>query len=65
MYILFSRDQNPSYVFDAEGNYVVSLIVKDSVGISSEAFKLGFKVYPKEEIPDTPNIGGEGDTILK
>jgi PKD repeat protein len=66
MYILFSRDQNPSYVFDAEGDYVVSLIVKDTPGISSEAFKMGFKVYPKEEIPDTPdNSGDEENPILK
>lgn len=66
MYILFSRDQNPSYVFDEDGDYVVSLIVKDSPGISSEAFKVSFKVYPKEAIPDTPVVGGdEGEVILK
>jgi hypothetical protein len=66
MYILFSRDQNPSYLFDEDGDYVVSLIVKDSPGISSEAFKVGFKVYPKEEIPNTPVVGGdEENPILK
>jgi hypothetical protein len=66
MYILFSRDQNPSYIFDEDGDYVVSLIVKDSSGISSEAFKVSFKVYPKEAIPDTPVVGGdEGEVILK
>lgn len=67
MYILFSRDQNPSYIFDEEGDYVVSLIVKDSPGISSEAFKVSFKVYPKEVIPDTPADGGvDGENpILK
>lgn len=65
MYILFSKEQNPSYTFEADGNYVVSLIVKDSTGISSEAFTMAFKVYPKEEIPDTPGSGAEDDVILK
>lgn len=66
MYILFSKDQNASYVFEQDGNYVVSLIVKDSPGISSEAFKVDFKVYPKEVIPDTPPVGGtNGEVILK
>lgn len=64
MYILFSRDQNPSYVFDEDGDYVVSLIVKDSPGISSEAFKVSFKVYPKEVIPDTPVVGGDGGEVI-
>jgi PKD repeat protein len=66
MYILFSRDQNTSYVFEQEGDYVVSLIVKDTPGISSEAFKVAFKVYPKEVIPDTPTGGSNsGEEILK
>jgi PKD repeat protein len=65
MYILFSREQNPSYTFDIDGDYVVSLIVKDSTGISSEAFHIAFKVYPKEDIPDTPGSGTDDDPILK
>lgn len=65
MYILFSRDQNPSYIFDNDGDYVVSLIVKDKSGISSNAYKVSFKVYPKEEIPDTPANKDEGEVILK
>ncbi|MDF2519679.1 MAG: hypothetical protein K0R84_307 [Clostridia bacterium] len=64
MYILFSREKNPSYTFEADGDYVVSLIVKDKAGISSNAYKVGFKVLPREEIPDDP---GEKlpDDILK
>jgi hypothetical protein len=66
MYILFSRDQNPSYVFEEVGDYIVSLLVKDSTGISSEAYKVSFKVYPKEVIPDTPVVGEkEENPILK
>lgn len=64
MYILFSREQNPSYAFDAEGNYIVSLIVKDTIGISSTAYKVEFKVFPKEVIPDTPGEKDPND-ILK
>lgn len=64
MFILFSREQNPYYVFEDEGNYVVSLIIKDSAGISSTAYKLSFTVYPKENIPDTPGDDG-GEVILK
>lgn len=64
MYILFSREQNPSYSFDVEGDYVVSLIVKDSAGISSTAYKMAFKVFPKEVIPDTPGEKDPND-ILK
>jgi hypothetical protein len=65
MFIMFSREQNPSYMFDAEGNYVVSLIIKDSSGISSNAYKLSFTVYPKEEIPDDSNADDDGEVILK
>jgi len=65
MYILFSKEQNPSYVFETEGTYVVSLIIKDSAGISSIAYKVGFTVYPKEEIPETSVTGGNDNTILK
>lgn len=65
MYILFSREQNPSYTFEAEGDYVVSLIVKDSFGISSNAYKVGFTVYPREEIPDDGTEQEEEDAILK
>ncbi|MGB7604871.1 MAG: PKD domain-containing protein [Lutisporaceae bacterium] len=64
MYILFSREQNPSYTFDAEGDYIVSLIVKDTTGISSNAYKVEFKVLPKEVIPDTPGDKDPND-ILK
>lgn len=65
MYILFSKEQNPSYVFEEDGNYIVSLIVKDTAGISSAAYKASFIVHPKEEIPDTPGEGDEGEVILK
>jgi hypothetical protein len=66
MYILFSRDQNPSYVFEEDGDYIVSLLVKDSTEISSEAYKVSFKVYPREVIPDTPVVGEkEENPILK
>jgi hypothetical protein len=65
MYVLFSREQNPSYTFDIDGDYIVSLIVKDSTGISSEAFHTAFKVYPKEDIPNSPGSGIEDDPILK
>ena len=64
MYILFSRDQNPSFAFDRDGDYIVSLIVKDSSGLSSEAFKLSFKVYPKEEIPVTPIDGEDVEEVI-
>ncbi len=65
MFILFSREANPSYAFDREGDYVVSLIVKDSTGISSKAFTVNFTVYPKEEIPDVPATSGAEDGIRK
>ncbi|MDF2841142.1 MAG: hypothetical protein K0Q99_1914 [Clostridia bacterium] len=65
MFIMFSREQNPSYMFDAEGNYVVSLIIKDSSGISSNAYKVSFTVYPKEEIPDDSDADDDGEVILK
>lgn len=64
MYILFSREQNPSYIFEVEGDYVVSLIVKDKTGISSNAYKVNFKVLPKEDIPNTPGKKDPND-ILK
>jgi plastocyanin len=65
MFILFSREANPSYTFDVEGDYVVSLIVKDSRGISSKAFTVDFKVYPRKEIPHAPATSGAGDGIRK
>jgi PKD repeat protein len=61
MFILFSRDQNPSYTFDAEGDYIVSLIVKDTTRTSSNAYKVGFKVLPKEEIPEGTGNNGPND----
>jgi|GEM_PF-900686 len=64
-FILFSREQNPSYIFEQDGNYVVSLIVKDSEGISSAAYHVNFTVYPKEEIPDDSDAGDNGEVILK
>ncbi len=63
MYILFSREQNPSYIFDAEGDYIVSLIVKDTSGISSNSYKLEFKVLPKEVIPDMPGSKDANDVL--
>jgi hypothetical protein len=65
MYILFSKEQNPSYIFDSEGDYIVSLIIKDLAGISSSAYKINITVYPKVEIPDTPGTVEDGVPILK
>lgn len=64
VYVLFSREENPSYLFEREGDYVVSLIVKDSTGISSNAYKVGLKVVAKEEIPEDAE-GGVDSSILK
>lgn len=65
MFILFSREQNPSYIFDADGDYVVSLIVKDTTGTSSNSYKVGFKVLPREEIPEDTGDNGPNNDIRK
>lgn len=65
MFILFSREQDSSYTFDLDGDYVVSLIVKDSKGTSSNAYKVGFKVLQREAIPENPEDPGPKDDIRK
>lgn len=59
VYILFSREENPAYLFEKDGDYIVSLIVKDASNLSSSAYKVSFKVHPKQEIPNTTGTGAD------